>query len=52
MTRHGIVLPTSVRHQAWEAGVLVSENSYTYGAFRRYVADVKVKFTEAIHLQP
>lgn len=53
MTRHGIVLPTSVWHQAWEAGMLVAENMYSYSAFRRYVADVKVNFTEApLHLQP
>jgi hypothetical protein len=44
MSPHGVVAPASVVHRQWAGDELVVENLFRYTAFRRFAADVQVKY--------
>jgi hypothetical protein len=46
MSGHGVLLPTSVTHRAWDGDFLIAENLYRYAPFRRFAADAEIRFTE------
>ena len=46
MSHHGVLLPVSVVHRAWDGDFLIAENAYRYAPFRRFAVDAEIKFTE------
>jgi hypothetical protein len=46
MSHHGVLLPTSVVHRAWDGDFLMAENAYRYTPFRRFAVDAEIKFSE------
>jgi hypothetical protein len=51
MSPHGVLLPASVLHRAWDGDLLLTENHYQYAPFRRFAVDAEIKFTEVPALE-
>lgn len=45
MSSYGIILPVSVTHREYRAGVLSAENMFTYSGFRKFGASTVIQFT-------
>jgi hypothetical protein len=52
MSVHGVVLPSSTVHRQFADGKLVVENVFRYSSFRKFTAEVEIKFTEAPPTSP
>ena len=44
MSKHGVLLPTSVVHRERVAGQVVVENAFEYSSFRMFTAETEIKF--------